>query len=159
MTTFLIIVGLIMAVVGLVGCIFPVLPGPVFGCLALFVLSFAKDWQVFGTTFLVVMTLLTIVVLILDYVIPAVFAKKFQGSKYGIWGSVIGLMVGAFIFPPWGIFFGAFAGALAGELLSGQEGLAALKISWGVFLGTIATMGLKLALCGAILFFYIKALF
>jgi uncharacterized protein YqgC (DUF456 family) len=51
---------------------------------------------------------------------------------------------------------GAIAGALCGELFAGKKGKKALRASWGVFLGNIAAMGLKLALSGVMLFFYVK---
>ena len=153
------ILGLFIALAGLAGCILPVIPGPSLGFLALIILSWAKDWKPFSWTFLAIMGGLTILVTILDYVVPAIGAKKYGASKPGVWGSVVGMITGLLFFPPWGMIVGAFAGALAGELLAGREGKRALRIGWGVFVGNMAGIGLKLALCGVMLFFYIKEMF
>ena len=159
LTTCLIILGIILALAGFVGCILPILPGPPLGFLALLILSLAKDWEPFSATFLVIMGGLTILVTILDYLVPAVGAKKYGASKLGVWGSLIGLFVGFFVFPPFGMFVGGFVGAVAGELLAGREGGKALRAGWGAFVGNLVGMGLKFALCGLILFFYIKQMF
>ncbi|MBW2333587.1 MAG: DUF456 domain-containing protein, partial [Deltaproteobacteria bacterium] len=74
----------------------------------------------------------------------------------GVWGSIIGMLIGLFIFPPWGMLIGAIIGALAGEMAGGKKGKKALQASWGVFVGNIMGIGLKLAFSGAILFLYIK---
>jgi len=102
---------------------------------------------------------LTIVVTILDYVVPASGAKKYGASKLGIWGSIIGMLFGLFFFPPWGMLIGAIGGALAGELAAGKEGKKALRAGWGVFVGNMVSIGLKLAFSGVILFFYVKEMF
>ena len=146
LTTSLIILGLILALAGFVGCILPILPGP-------------KDWEPFSATFLVIMGGLTVLVTILDYLIPAAGAKKYGASKLGVWGSLIGLFVGFFVFPPFGMFVGGFVGAVAGELLVGREGGKALRAGWGAFVGNLVGMGLKLALSGVMLFFYVKEMF
>ncbi|MBE9546006.1 MAG: DUF456 domain-containing protein, partial [Proteobacteria bacterium] len=64
-----------------------------------------------------------------------------------------------FIFPPWGMIMGAFLGAFVGELLARKEGAKALRAGFGVFVGIMAGIGLKLAFSGTILFFYIKEMF
>ena len=99
---------------------------------------------------------LTIVVTLLDYVVPAIGAKRYGASTLGVWGSIIGMLFGLVIFPPWGMLIGAIAGALAGEMLSGKKGEKVVRAGWGVFVGNILGIGLKLAFSGAILFFYIK---
>ena len=152
----LIILGLLFAVIGLIGCILPIIPGPPLSFFALIILSYAKNWEPFSAIFLIIMAGLTIVVTILDYVVPAIKAKKYGASKLGVWGSIIGMLFGLFIFPPWGILIGAITGALAGELAGGKKGKKALRAGWGVFVGNIMGIGLKLAFSGAILFFYIK---
>ena len=156
LTTTLVIFGLILAAAGFVGCILPIIPGPPLSFIALLVLSFAKDWKPFSTTFFIIMGGLTLLITILDYLVPAAGAKKYGATKFGVWGSIFGLLVGFFVFPPFGLFLGGFAGAVVGELLAGREGREALRAGWGSFIGNLAGMGLKLALSGTMLFFYIK---
>jgi len=157
--TVLILLGLVLAFVGLVGCVLPFIPGPPVSFLALIILSFAKNWEPFSSTFLIMMAVLTILVTLLDYVIPAVGAKKYGASELGVWGSIIGMVIGLFLLPPWGMFIGAFVGALAGEILAGKEGREVFRSGWGVVVGSIAGIGLKLALCGVMLFLYFKEMF
>lgn len=155
----LIILGLLIALIGLAGCILPVVPGPPLSFLALILISIAKHWHAFSPLFLYIMAGLTILVTVLDYVVPAAGAKKYGASKLGIWGSIIGMFVGLLFFPPWGMLFGAFLGALFGELLVGKEGKKALRAGWGVFVGNMIGVGLKLAVSFVMLFYYIKAMF
>jgi len=159
LTIVLIILGLLFALVGLVACILPVIPGPPLSLLALIILSYAKNWEPFSSTFLVFMAGLTILVTLLDYVVPAAGAKKYGASKFGVWGSIIGMVIGLFFFPPWGMLTGALVGALAGEVVAGKEGKKVLRAGWGVFVGNVVGIGLKLALSGVMLFFYIKGMF
>jgi len=159
MAAFLAIVGLLASVAGLVGCVLPVIPGVPLSFAALLILSLARDWEPFSALFLVGMGALTIAVSALDYVVPALGARKFGATKAGIWGSVIGMLAGLIFFPPFGVFLGAFAGAVAGEILSGKQMQGALRAGWGVFLGTAVSVGFKLAASGFMLFSYLKALF
>jgi len=158
LTVTLIILGLVLALLGLIGCLLPVIPGPPISFVGLLVLSYAKNWEAFSVTFLVVMGVLTVVVVVLDYVVPAGGAKKYGASKTGVAGSIIGMLAGVFFFPPFGLFLGAFVGALVGELIARKGGQEALRAGWGVFVGIMVGTGLKLAFTGVILFFYIKEL-
>ncbi|MBN1275884.1 MAG: DUF456 domain-containing protein [Deltaproteobacteria bacterium] len=153
------IFGLIISLTGLIGCILPVIPGPPLSFLALLILSFAEDWQPFSFRFLTIMGVLTVIVTLLDYVLMSAGAKKFGASKTGVWFSIFGMITGIFLFPPWGILLGALAGAITGELLSGRTGSMALRAGFGVFVGNIMGVGLKLALSGIMLFFYVTELF
>ena len=159
LTTSLIIFGLILALAGFVGCILPIIPGPPLGFIALLILSFAKNWEPFNVPFWIIMGGLTVLVTILDYIVPVAGAKKYGASKWGVWGSLVGLLVGFFVFPPFGMFVGGFVGAVAGELLAGRERGKALRAGWGAFVGNLVGMGLKLGLCGVMLYFYIKGIF
>jgi len=156
LTILLIIAGLLFALLGIIGCILPVIPGPVFSFISLLMLSYSKDWQVFSQTFLIVMGVLTVMLGMVDYVLPLLGAKTYNASKYGLWGSVLGMLAGIFFFPPWGLFLGAFAGAIGGEIIAGKDGKKALRVGWGIFLGNMAVLIFKLSFCGAALFFYVK---
>jgi uncharacterized protein YqgC (DUF456 family) len=159
MTIALIILGLIIALIGFVGCILPVIPGPPLSYAALIILSLAKQWEPFSITFLIIMGALMIAVSLVDYVFPAIGAKRYGASKAGVWFSIIGMLVGIFFIPPWGMFIGAFAGALIGELLVGKGGKKALQAGWGVFVGNMVSIGFKLAFSGVVIFFYVKEMF
>ena len=156
MVTALIILGLLAAVSGIAGSILPVIPGPPLSFLALILISFAKDWEPFSTVFLVIMACAMVVLSFLEYILPAGAARRYGASKTGFWGSIGGLIVGIFFFPPWGMILGAIVGALAGELIAGKSGKEALRAGWGVLIGNLIVIGLKLAYSGIILFFLIK---
>ena len=159
MNVALIIIGLILAIAGMVGCILPIIPGPILSFSALILLSWIKSWQSFSQTFLIVMGILTGLLLLLDYVAPALGAKKYGASKRGLWGSAIGMIIGIFFIPPWGMIVGAFIGALVGELASGKSGRKALRAGWGILIGNVLVIGLKLGFTAVVLFYYIKEMF
>ena len=159
MSIVLIILGFILLLAGLVGCLLPSIPGPPLSFLALILLQVAKDGEAFSTGELIFWGVITVLIVLLDYVIPVLGAKKFGATKYGLWGCVLGMLIGLIAFPPFGLFIGAFCGAVIGELIFGKQGSEALKAGGGVFLGVIFSAGLKLATCFAMTFIYIKALF
>ena len=157
MSTFLIILGFVCIVTGIVGSIFPVLPGPPLAYASLILIQFT-DKQHFSTDFLVILAVVVAVVLLLDYMVPVWGTRKFGGSKYGAWGSTIGIFVGMFI-GPFGIILGPFFGALIGELIGKKEFKDALKAAFGSFIGFLAGVMMKIALCLFIGYKFISALF
>ena len=154
----LIIAACVCVVVGFIGCIVPGIAGPPFTFLALILLSLAKKWKPFSIEFLIGMAVLTIGVTVLDYMMPAMGAKKFGASRFGFWGAIIGMVFGIIYAPPFGMIIGAFLGAIIGEVIKGKEGIEALKAGWGVFLGVMLGMILKLIAWGIMTFYFIKAL-
>jgi uncharacterized protein YqgC (DUF456 family) len=156
---FIIAAGLILALAGMIGCILPVIPGPLLSFFALLLLSWTKNWQIFSPLFLIIMGVLTALLMIFDYIAPVIGAKKYGASKFGLWGSAIGMIIGIFFIPPWGLVVGAFIGALVGELAAGKSGQKALRAGWGILIGNVFGIGLKLAFTAVILFFYIKQMF
>ncbi len=101
---------------------------------------------------------ITALLVLLDYVAPALGAKKYGASRRGLWGSAIGMIIGIFFIPPWGMIVGAFIGALVGELAAGKSGSKALRAGWGILIGNVLGVGLKLAFTAVVLFYYIKAM-
>ena len=67
--TLLIILGLLIAVVGLMGCIIPALPGPPLNFLSLVILELAID-DAFTADFYFLWGGITIAVTVLDYILP-----------------------------------------------------------------------------------------
>lgn len=148
--------GVVLTIGGIVGCIIPFLPGPPLNYAALLVAYFALD-EPFTRKFLVVWLVLTIIVTLLDYYVPIWGTRKFGGSKSGIWGSTIGLIIGLFFFPPFGMIIGPFIGAVAGELLSGKNTEHAFRSGFGSFIGFIAGTVMKLAVSSIMGFYFFRA--
>lgn len=156
MDIILIILAFICLLVGLLGAVLP-LPGPPLSFLGVLLLHWTSYVQ-FPASLLWGLGIATIVVTVLDYLVPAWGVKKFGGSSYGVWGSTIGLVVGMF-FGPLGIFVGAFVGGLVGELLAGKNSGQALKAAFGSFLGFLFGIVLKVVLCIVMIWYSIAALF
>ncbi|UOK43500.1 MULTISPECIES: DUF456 domain-containing protein [Flavobacterium] len=147
MEYFLLIAGFVLMIVGLLGSVLPVLPGPPVGWLGLLMLYLTKavpdDYWILGVTLLI-----AIVVGILDYIIPAKGTKRFGGSSYGVWGMNIGLIVGLVAPIPLGVVIGPFVGALIGELIyDSRDHKRAVKAATGSFVGFLASTFVKFVVC------------
>lgn len=144
----LLIASIICLLVGLAGAVLP-LPGPPVSLIGLFLLNTTK-YANFERKTLIFFTLLTIGMSIFDYYAPIWGTKKFGGTKYGSWGSTIGLFVGLF-FTPIGMFLGAFIGAFLGEIIGKTEPDKALKAAIGSMIGLITGIVGKVILCLAMI--------
>ncbi len=143
MDTLLIILGFILMIGGIIGSFIPILPGPITSWLGLLVLHFTNAVPM-NKTLLVVTLVIAILIFMLDYIIPAMGTKKFGGSKYGVIGTTIGLIVGLIAFPPFGIIIGPFVGALIGELIYDKtDGNRAVKAAFGSLLGFLTSTFIK----------------
>lgn len=137
--------------IGTIGCFLPVLPGPPIAYAALFLALARGDHSSPGVTTLVVVGIVTAAVLVLDWIVPALGAKKFNCSRVGMFGCFVGTVAGLF-FLPIGVVAGPFLGALAGELLSGKPFWRSLKGAFGALLGYVCGVALKVACCGFIVY-------
>ena len=159
LTILLLIFGFAALLIGMAGCVLPVIPGPLVAFLSLVIMDLAKDWQAFPMTFLLVMGIIALLLsLLLDYLVSLAGARKYGASRAGLWGSVIGMLIGVIFFPPLGILLGALVGAVVAEVLVGKKTGQAMRVGWGIFLGNMVGIVIKFAYCLMVLFFYIKEL-
>jgi uncharacterized protein YqgC (DUF456 family) len=155
MDIFLLTIGFLFVMLGLIGSFLPVLPGPLTSWLGLLILYFTSIVPI-NYTFLGITLAIAILIWILDYIIPAIGTKRFGGSTYGVYGTTIGLLIGLFSPIPLGILIGAFLGAFIGEILHDKTNTKrAFKASIGSLLGLITSTIIKftVALVYAVLFF------
>ncbi|WP_396152620.1 DUF456 domain-containing protein [Flavobacterium sp.] len=139
----LLLIAFILMIVGILGSFLPVLPGPPISWVGLLLLYLTKavpmSYTVLGVTLVV-----ALIVGILDYVIPAKGTKRFGGSKYGIWGTNIGLVVGILAPIPFGFIIGPFVGAFVGEMINdSNDSQKAFKAATGSFIGFLASTFIK----------------
>ena len=129
------VIAVILALAGIVGCFLPVIPGPPLSWGALLLLYFFGNGEM-SLKFLLIWLGITIVVTILDYVVPAQFTRLTGGSKAAGRGSLVGLLLGLIFFPPWGMIAGAFLGALLAEIFINRSSIAdSVKPALGSFAG------------------------
>lgn len=153
----LVVLGFVCLILGLVGCIAPILPGPPIAFLGLLLLHWTRFGQ-FTPNALWIFGILTILVSVIDYFIPLWGTRKWGGSGAGVTGATVGLILGLF-FPPVGIILGPFIGAVAGELMAGKKSHEAFKAGIGAFIGFVLGTGIKMALVFVMIYYFIAELF
>lgn len=166
MEIFLEIIAVVFGVVGLLGCILPVLPGPPLSYAGLIIMYLwcngpleSGAAEPITGRFMLIWLAVTVAVSILDYVVPALFTKWTGGSREAVRGSLAGTIIGLVFFPPFGIIAGAFLGALLGEiLLNGKQLGESLLSAIGSFLGFIFGTGIKLVASAMMLYHIVKFL-
>ncbi|MCA9364335.1 MAG: DUF456 domain-containing protein [Candidatus Moranbacteria bacterium] len=85
---------------------------------------------------IIALGLAVVAVQIFEYLAGAYGAKRYGSSRWGIYGAVIGGMVGAVLFNIPGLMIGIFArGAVPGLLFAGKGMRQSLEIGWGGVLG------------------------
>ena len=137
MSTFIAIAAIILGIIGIIGSIVPGLPGPPISWLGLLILYFwgsgtNGEGAVLGGSLVLLWLVITVVVTVIDYVVPAWFTKVTGGSKYGGWG------------------------AIAAELLFAKKDTwTSVKSALGAFLGFLSGTGIKLIASGLMLYYII----
>jgi uncharacterized protein YqgC (DUF456 family) len=146
----LIIIGIvILLLLGVIGSVIPALPGPPLSYIALLLSHFFINSL--NGDFLLWIGVVVVLVTVLDYYLQIYGVKKAGGGKYAIRGSIMGMLLGIFLFPPFGIVVGAFVGAYMGAKMEASK--HEVKIAFGALWGFIA--GTILKLCTSFYIIYI----
>lgn len=153
MDIILIIIWSILCILAIIGSLLPVLPGPLFAYIA-FILLQLTSTHPFGWTFFIIRAVIIIFLTVLDYIIPSRGTKKFWGTKRGVRGSNIWLVVAVIILPIFWIVLGPFGllwligwpflWAYLGEKYAGGKHEHALRSARGSFVWFITGSFLKL---------------
>ena len=154
MNSFLLIISVILIITGLIGSFIPIIPGPITSWFGLFTLSQIQNFPN-NNTLLITTFVIGITIFILDYFIPIIGSKYFGGSKYGIIGVSIGMLIGLISPVPFGIIIGAFSGALIGEVLAGKQLSQGIKPAMGSLIGIITSSLIKFFTAVSFLVIYI----
>ena len=139
----LLIFGILLMILGILGSFLPVLPGPITSWFGLLLLHLSDavpmNWTFLGITFAI-----AFIIWLIDYIIPAMGTKRFGGTRYGVIGTMVGLVLGILFFPPFGLIIGPFLGAFVGEMIKdSKDSKKALKAAFGSFIGFLTSTFLK----------------
>ena len=154
MDTFLAITAILCGIVGILGAVLPILPGTIVSFVGMFCAYFTSGSEITsGQMWL--WGIISAIIILLDYILPGYFSKVFGGTKAGITGATIGVIVGLFM-GPIGIIAGPFIGAVAGEMMSQQKQPfdKALVVGFGSLLSFFVGSGMKL-IAGGFMMYYI----
>ena len=143
--------------IAFIGLIYPIIPSVIFIIGGFIVYGLFYSFSDLPWWFWVIEILLVVLLFGADTVSNLVGVKKFGGSKAGMWGSTIGLLIGPFVIPFAGILIGPFLGAVLAELFvtksSWEQSLKTGVGSLVGFLTSIVTKGI--VQIGMILLFFI----
>ncbi len=142
METLFIVIGALFIIAGIIGAFIPLLPGPPLSYIGILILHFIKG-GLFSWLFLISWGIVVVIVVTLDSFMPAEGSRRMGGSKFGIYGALIGALIGLFFFPPAGIIVGPIVGAFIGEFIAGKESGSALRAAMGSFVGFLVVVALK----------------
>lgn len=144
--------------VGAAGVVLPALPGvPVTGLAALLA-AWMVGFERFGWPGVAWVVALTLLAQGVDLLANLLGARVYGARRAGLWGGVIGSLLGLVLLPPWGFLPGALVGAVLFELLAGRAPAEAFRAGVGAFVGTLGGVVAKLCIVVALAFVVIPRL-
>ena len=153
MDTLLAVCAILCGIIGLLGAVVPIIPGTILSYAGLLCTYFTSS-STLSEGQLWLWGAISAVVILLDYILPGYFSKVFGGSKAGIVGATVGVLVGMFVLGPLGIILGPFIGAVVGEMLRQKQTIEkALVVGAGSLLSFFVGTGLKLIVGGFMIYY------
>ena len=145
MDILLMVLAFLLLVASIVGCVLPVLPGPPLAYAGILLLHLTDKIH-FTTHQLVIWLVVVVVLQVVDYITPLLGSKYSGGTSFGNRGCIAGTILGMF-FMPWGLIIGPFVGAIAGEMMGGQDLAQAIRAGIGTLLGYLFGTLMKVVVC------------
>ncbi len=155
---FLISLGFLLILIGIIGGFIPVIPGPPLSYAGMIFIHITTEAS-FQPKILIIMGVLALFATLTDYILPILGTRTTGGSRHGIFGASLGLIIGIFFFPPFGIIFGPLLGAFLAEIMNKQPSDIAIKSAIGSFIGLMFGIVFKLIVSSLIAWFAVKNLF
>ncbi len=143
----------ILILIGLAGTILPAIPGVPVILGALFLAAYLGNFERIGWPTLTILTILTVIATLADFVATLFGAKRAGASKLALVGAAIGSLIGIFS-GLWGLLIFPFVGAVVGELINRQQIAQASRVgiaTWlGMVVGALAKLAIGLTMVGIV---------
>lgn len=128
-------------IISFIGLVYPIIPSVLFILAGYLLYGVFFSFEPFGWFFWLIQGFFIILLFIADYIANMIGVQKYGGSKAGVWGSTIGLLIGPFVIPFLGILIGPFIGAIAAELMVHKRNFKeSVKIGFGSVIGFISSV-------------------
>ena len=154
------IVAILFFVVAFIGLIYPIIPSALFMMGGFLLYGLIATFDGMTWLFWVIQTLFILLLFVADTLSNLVGVKRFGGSKAGMWGSTIGLLLGPFIIPVAGIILGPFLGAIIAELIVSRSSIKqSFKTGIGSlvgFLTSVITKGTLMVIMIVLFILFVK---
>lgn len=135
---------IVLFVIAFIGLVYPIIPSVLFILGGFITYGLFYSFSNLPWWFWVIELLFVALLFAADTIANIVGVKKFGGSKAGMWGSTIGLLIGPFIIPFAGILVGPFIGAIIGELIVERTTIQqAFKVGVGSVIGFLTSVFTK----------------
>lgn len=138
------ILAIILFVIGFIGTVLPMLPGPilVYGGMVLYGLM--TDFQSLNLSFFIIQGIALLLIFGSDYVSSVAGAKLFGGSSKASVGAVVGTVIALVALGPLGVIIGPLVGAAIGEFLQSGDLANSIRVGFGTLIGILGGTLFKL---------------
>lgn len=129
-------------VISFVGLIYPIIPSVLMIWVGVVLYHFSINPDELSWISWTMFALLTVLLFLADYLANLHFVEKAGGSKWGKIAATVGLIVGSFILPPFGILIVPFALVFVTEMVQKNTTSSSLKVAFATLIaflsGTLA---------------------
>ncbi|AYU56190.1 DUF456 domain-containing protein [Staphylococcus debuckii] len=147
-------------IVAFVGLIKPIIPSMPMIWIGFLIYQIGFHNGRLSWIFFVSMIILTILVFAADLMMSQYFTRRFGGSKAGEYTALIGVIVGCFIFPPFGIIIVPLVAVFIVEMILRKDPMSALTASFGSVVGFLAsTAAQAIVMIIMVLWFFLDIIF
>lgn len=154
------IVAIAFFIVAFLGLVYPIIPSALFMIGGYLLYGVIVTFDGMTWIFWLIQILFIVLLFGADTLSSLLGVKKFGGSKAGMWGSTIGLLLGPFVIPVAGILLGPFIGAVSAELIVSRSGITqSFKTGIGSlvgFLTSVVTKGFVMLVMIIVFIFFVK---
>ncbi|MDW4208950.1 DUF456 domain-containing protein [Staphylococcus saprophyticus] len=146
-------------VLAFIGLIKPIIPSVLVLWVGFLIYQFGFHNGNLSWVFYVSMILFTVFILVADFIMNKYFVNKFGGSKLSELVALVGVIVGCFVFPPFGIIIVPFVAVLVVEMIQEPNLTKALKASFGSVVAFLASsVAQAIIMIIMVIWFFIDAL-
>ncbi|MDW4260283.1 DUF456 domain-containing protein [Staphylococcus saprophyticus] len=146
-------------VLAFIGLIKPIIPSVLVLWVGFLIYQFGFHNGNLSWVFYASMILFTVFILVADFIMNKYFVNKFGGSNLSELVALVGVIVGCFVFPPFGIIIVPFVAVLVVEMIQEPNLTKALKASFGSVVAFLASsVAQAIIMIIMVIWFFVDAL-